>query len=1097
LAAGVALEQLDTHELATTIQKHASESRNEEQLKIRVEVTLRPILDKWGIQWASYEHRHEISGRQDALYGRVIIEYKSPGKLYSKSEFKKAKEQVKEYISKQAVHEKEYGRYFGVIIDGYKISFLRYRKNAWEEQQDPLEVNAQTVLRVLEAISGLRRKPLDAEFLLRDFGPKSEISNKVILTLYNSLVDRNSVRTDMLFNDWKRVFSQVCSYSKDKLTGLADYYGLDKKVDLEKLLFAIHTYYTILMKLLTSEIVTLFADSLLGSYLKRVEEAYYRSHEEMLHELKDLEEGGIFATVGMRNFLEADYFAWYLDEWNEGIAKSFFELTERLLDYEPATVELNPERVKDLFKRLYQNLVPGKSAAGGRKELDIRGKLGEFYTPDWLAELLLDEVGYDGNPEKRVLDPACGSGTFLVLAIKRIREYADEHFIDRRTLISKIIRNVRGIDLNPLAILASKANYLIALSDLIRYRPREGIEIPIYLADSISVVRSVTPYGEDEFELHTNEGKFWITKEAIDKNSLYPILSIITEGLKIGWTKEQFENALSKDIPLSQQSIKSFIRLYDKILRLEHYGKNRIWTSLLKNSFSPMLIGKFDYVIGNPPWINWENLPEFYRNSTKDLWNNYGLLEKTKGGGLGKVKRDIAMLFVARCFEQYLNNDGKLAFLIPFTTYKTQAGAGFRKWLATKCRVETIHDLVELYPFEGAINRTSLILLSQGKTDFPVPCVLWHSSAGSGIPQDADLEVVKKNTATFDLVFVPIEEGSFTSPWMQIGKTAHKGIRKVLGESPWYEAHEGVNTALNGVYWIQILSKEPSGLLITNPPLPGQKKKIRQVRRIVDENYVYPFIRGRDVKRWYTVEDYGWIILPHDTKTGKPSEIDFLKVNYPKTYSYFNEFKIALEDRSLHKLWGKGSPFYAVYGIGDYTFYPYKVVWKRVSGKISGKAEFACAVMEEVHDKFLGQKPTVPYEKLMLVSFKEEREAYYLAAVLNSSIIQAVVAAYLIETTISDITKRIRVPEFDRDNPVHMKLSELSKKAHVLAKKYYEENDETAEKELSEVEEEIDRTVARLYKITEKELEEIRKALKILIQGRVQEKEEAEQLEPD
>ena len=151
------------------------------------------------------------------------------------------------------------------------------------------------------------------------------------------------------------------------------------------------------------------------------------------------------AKIGIRNFLEADYFAWYLDEWNTNIANSIFEIVERLLDYEPATIELNPERVKDLFKRLYQNLVPR----------DIRHKLGEYFTPDWLAELLLNEVSYEGNPDKRVLDPACGSGTFLVLTIRRVREYADEHFLDRRELVKKITDNIRGIDLNPLAVLAN------------------------------------------------------------------------------------------------------------------------------------------------------------------------------------------------------------------------------------------------------------------------------------------------------------------------------------------------------------------------------------------------------------------------------------------------------------------------------------------------------------------------------------------------------------------------------------------------------------------------------------------------------------------
>jgi hypothetical protein len=312
----------------------------------------------------------------------------------------------------------------------------------------------------------------------------------------------------------------------------------------------------------------------------------------------------------------ADYFAWYLDEWNNELAKQIFDVTQRLLEYEPATVELNPERVKDLFKRLYQNLVPR----------DVRHSIGEYFTPDWLAELLLDEVGYHGNPSERILDPACGSGTFLVLAIKRVREHAEENFVDQRTLLKSLIENVKGMDLNPLAVLASKANYLIALSDLLRYRPREGIEIPIYLADSISVIRNATPYGDDEFELHTNEGKFWVTKEVIDKNCLYPLLSIVSQMAKIGVSKHQFEQSISKEIPISEQSVKSFVRLYEKILKLESIGKDKIWTSLLKNSFSPMLIGKFDYVIGNPPWINWENLPEFYRHSTRHLWDEYGPL---------------------------------------------------------------------------------------------------------------------------------------------------------------------------------------------------------------------------------------------------------------------------------------------------------------------------------------------------------------------------------------------------------------------------------------------------------------------------------------
>lgn len=1095
-------EELNAEEISNEIRKHASEAKNEEELKIRVETLLEPIRQKLGIQWASYEHTHKISGiRKDALYGTVIIEYKTPGKLESKREFEKGKEQIKKYIAEEAVEPRYYGRYFGVLLDGKKISFIRFRKNDWEEQDEPLEVNAKTVLHLLEAIRGLRRKPIDVELLLQDFGPKSEVSKEVILDLYNALLNPKSSRTGMLYNDWKRVFSQVCAYSPDKLTALIDYYELKgkKEGDAEKLMFAVHTYYTILMKLLTSEIVTLFTDSILYSYLERLEEAYYRGKNEFLAELRDLEEGGIFLHVGIKNLFEADYFAWYLDEENDEIVKSIFEITKKLLDYEPATVELNPERVKDLFKRLYQNLVPR----------DIRHKLGEYFTPDWLAELLLDEVGYYGNPDLKIMDPACGSGTFLVLAIKRINEYAEEHFVDKRTLLQKIVNNVKGVDLNPLAVLASKANYLIALADLLRYRPREGIEIPVYLADSILVSRKTTYAGKWEAYLNTSEGEFWLPHEVIEKNLLPAVLSLIEECVKNKYSEKDFLELASKKLTgLYEESIDSITRLYKKILKLERVGKDKIWVRLLKNSFAPLLMGKFDFVVGNPPWINWENLPEQYRENTKQLWNYYGLLEKTKGMGLGKVKRDMAMLFTARCLDRYVKDGGKYSFLIPFTAYKTQAGAGFRRFLSNgkvfdekhqvPCKVTKIHDLVELYPFEGAVNRTSMIIIEKNwKTEFPIPCAMWHNPSKKGVPVDAELDEVEKITKRFEMIFTPIKDDKPETPWMTSSEKVRTALSKVRGESPWYKAYEGVNTALNGVYWIEIVSEQPDGLLITNSTLPGQKKKVKQVKQVVEKDLIYPLIRGSDVKKWYPTKESGYIIIPTD-KHGKNYSESYMKVNFPKSYQYFFNFKKDLEQRSLYKLAGKDKIWYGLHvNIGDFSFAPYKVVWKYISGKISGKAEFSTAVIEPYENKYLWMKTVIPNEKLMLIPFTNKNEAHYVSAILNSSSSQLIVASYVIETAISThVIDKLKIPEFDKNNKLHLELSDLSKKAHELARQIYEEKREDLRTNLTQIEEEIDQAVAELYDLTEDELKEIKKTLRILKEGEVEEEvvEEGEEL---
>lgn len=1063
------LEEIDAGEIAEEIRTHASRSRNEEELKIRVESLLRlKVFDRLGIPWASYEHRNVASGRKDAFYGTAIIEYKAPGKLDVKSEFDKSKEKVKEYIVSEAKDPKVYGKYFGIILDGFKIAFLRYRKDKWEEQETPLEVNVRTVTRLLEVIRGLKRKPIDAENLLLDFGPKSEISTKTISVLYEKIKNSKSERTKMLFEDWKRVFSQVCAYSPEKLIELTKYYRIkEKDIDTEKLLFAVHTYYTLLMKLLTSEVVTLFTDGIIGSYLKRLEEAYLRSLKDLLDELIDLEKGGIFNQLGIKNFLEADYFAWYPDEWDEKIANSIIEIVKGLLDYEPATVEIDPDRVKDLFKRLYQNLVPKT----------VRHDLGEYFTPDWLADLLLDEIGYDGNPEKRILDPACGSGTFLVLAIKRIRDYATKHLIDERKLIKQIIENARGIDLNPLAVLASKANYIIALADLLRYRPREGIEIPIYLADSVSVIRKATLSGEDEYELNTNEGKFWVTKEVIDKNLLFTVLRIINEGVRLEFDEEQFKKFLSKNIPLSKASIDSFMRLYKKILKLERMGKNKIWTSLLKNSFAPMLMGKFDYLVGNPPWINWESLPEFYRDSTKFMWSKYGLLEKTKGTGLGKVKRDISMLFVVRCFDQYVNESGKLAFLIPFTVYKTKAGAGFRNKLSRMCQVEKIHDLVELYPFESATNRTSLIVIKRGKTKFPIPCAMWSNPRSKGIGQEVELKEVTKTTNQFNLILTPIQKGRPETPWMIISEKAYSVLQRTMKPSE-YKAHAGVCTWADGIFWIEIISEEPSGKMISNVGKTA-KMTTKRIKAVVDPQFIYPVLRGKNHKKWYT-KSKGHILLPVSA-SGKILSDEDLKINYPKTYSYFLSFSKELKQRSGYRqlLQKSGKPFYAVLR-SEYGVMPYKVAWKHIAGKISGKALFECSVIEEEEGK-----PVVPTHGLMIIPCSNRDEAHYVCAVLNSSFASLIVTAYALEVHVpTDVTTYVFVPKFNKDKN-QIKLSELSRQAHELAKKYYEQGDPVAHAQLKKVDEEINKIVAKLYKVTDRELEEVNKTLRILKQGEI------------
>jgi hypothetical protein len=458
--------------------------------------------------------------------------------------------------------------------------------------------------------------------------------------------------------------------------------------------------------------------------------------------------------------------------------------------------------------------------------------------------------------------------------------------------------------------------------------------------------------------------------------------------------------------------------------------------------------------------------------------------------GLGKVKRDMAMLFTARCIDRYLKEGGKFSFLIPFTTYKTQAGAGFRKFLVkgywkdkkanSPCKVLKVHDLVTLYPFEGAINRTSLIVIEKkGETEFPIPCMMWNNPRSRGMDQEAELEEVQEATEQFDMILAPIRKGkaNVNMPWMIIGEKAYSGVIKAMRASG-YRAYEGTNTALNSVYWLNIPSKEPTGILIENLSNIG-KRKVKENRTVIEPNLIYPLMRGRDIKKWYsTLSNY--MVVPFNEE-GTLLEESELKIRFLKSYEYLTTFKTELISRSVYKLFGKNKPFYYVHGVGRYTFAPYKVVWKEISGRIMGKGIFSTCVVSEYEDKAIGNKCIIPDHKIMFIPLEDEDEAHYVASILNSSVAQLIVMGYTIETAISThVLKNVYVPKFNPKNKTHLKLAELSKKAHELAKRYYEQNDLGAQEELKEVEEEIDQIVAGLYGITAEELEEVKKTLRVL-----------------
>jgi hypothetical protein len=511
---------------------------------------------------------------------------------------------------------------------------------------------------------------------------------------------------------------------------------------------------------------------------------------------------------------------------------------------------------------------------------------------------------------------------------------------------------------------------------------------------------------------------------------------------------------------------------------------NGIWARLLKNNFAPLTVGQFDYIVGNPPWVNWENLPDGYRQAIKPIWDRYGLFPH---GGmdtiLGKGKKDISMLMTFTAMDGLLKVGGKLGFVITQSLLKTSgAGQGFRRFQipqgqgkATPLRVVHVDDMVSLNPFEGASNRTAVMVLEKGKpTRYPVAYTLWRKTKGARFTYDSTLDEVEAATKRLHFKAEPVDPNDQTSPWLTARPRALKAIHKVLGRSE-YEAHEGVNTGgANAVYWVEPVLKRPDGLVVVRNLTEGAKIKVDEVTKPLEPDLLYPLLRGRDVQRW-RAEPSALILMVQDPVKRRGVDEKDLQTRYPCTYGYLKRFEPVLRQRAAFKRYftrldrgGKVTetgPFYSMFDVGTYTFAPWKVVWTRL-------ARIEAAVVD-LHEG----KPIVPQETVTLVECSSANEAHYICALVNSSPFQFAAISYSQEGGKSmgsmHTLEHIRIPRFDRKNPVDFRLADLSKQAHDAAKV----GDETR---LQEIEAEIDRWAAKLWDLSDDELREIQRSFREL-----------------
>lgn len=611
------------------------------------------LREGFGAQFSELEHERYLvdnSGRIDVAWGATVIELKSD----LRREERDVVARMPDYLADAARRSGPGRTTVGLATDG--ATLLAYALD--RGTLTPIgryELDAEHPERLLSWLEPL-------------LSPVPEVMPTPIAVAL--AFGRYSLAFGRAHAELRRLWAEVSNHPEVRLKRdlwdglLRQVYGDDVGSDP---LFLQHTYLTILVKAIAARVLDLAVDD----------------PEEMLS-------GRLLANEGIIGAVEADFFDWpLLAEGGEALVRSLAAETVR---FRLRDVEV------DVLKSLYESLI----------DPDERHDLGEYYTPDWLAARVV-AAAIPRPLEQLVLDPSCGSGTFLFHALRRLIAAGREAGVPPAEIVAACADRVFGIDVHPVAVALARVTWLLALGDLVQDRP-PTLSVPVYMGDSMQW--SLRPLGQSAevlVDVPPNDPPLRIPAGlASDQHLFERALDELNRGLDTLAEPEAIESAIAREGATAEDAA-MLGRTFAQLKQLFLDGRNHIWTFILRNLLRPVWLShpdhRVDVLIGNPPWIVYRHLSAEMKDRLREALQSYNLWV---GGSLA-THQDMFALFWARGAERYLREGGTLALVLPYAALNAPVFAAMRDGSMRRAKVAITGGwgLERVWPIFGAQSGSS------------------------------------------------------------------------------------------------------------------------------------------------------------------------------------------------------------------------------------------------------------------------------------------------------------------------------------------------------------------------------------------------------
>ncbi|MBI5485888.1 MAG: hypothetical protein HY905_01005 [Deltaproteobacteria bacterium] len=332
-----------------------------------------------------------------------------------------------------------------------------------------------------------------------------------------------------------------------------------------------------------------------------------------------------------------------------------------------------------------------------------------------------------------------------------------------------------------------------------------------------------------------------------------------------------------------------------------------------------------DVLMGNPPWVNYVDLPETERARLRPLFHSCGLIRDPRRLLLGGSRIDLAALVIAWSIRHLLRHGGKAVFLAPLSLYLNDgAHEGFRRHVVDGVRyaLREVWDHRGAPIFPGVATRYGLVTYERdAAARWPVP---WREFA-----EDRWITQQAAPCGGEDGPLVVHDLGA-NAP------TAKVTVQSDPDRAAW-RPRQGVNTC--GATDLFVFDRcTAEGVMVV-----AENKVLGQVR--LPRRYVLPLMTAETLRSGNRTP-HRWILIPHDPVTGRPLERDAIDA-MPDLALHLDAHAVRLRMRKGTMLGThlRRGHWWALLGVGPYSYAPWRVAWEAF-----GRSTFRPALLDATDD---------------------------------------------------------------------------------------------------------------------------------------------------